>query len=89
MKDNKPKKVVEKFKQMMEYGKTAVTNNIFEKGLNSVLDEIGSGTDFALTEEIYTIAIAWLSINNEVLFKFDRFFKLIFLIIAYLVSNGS
>jgi len=65
LKDNKPKKVVEKFKQMMEYGKTAVTNNIFEKGLNSVLDEIGSGTDFALTEEIYTIAIAWLSINNE------------------------
>ena len=60
-------KVVEKFKQFMEYSKSAVTSNVSEKGLNAVLDYVGGGKDLSLTEELYNIALAALKKhNNEV-----------------------
>lgn len=64
-KENKSQKVVEKFKQLIEYGKTAVTNNIFEKGLNSIFDEVSAGTNVDLAEQLYNISIEWLAKNNE------------------------
>jgi COP9 signalosome complex subunit 2 len=59
-------KVVEKFKAFMEYTKSAVTSNYSEKGLNSVLDAIGTGKDINLIEQLYGIALATLrSQKNE------------------------
>jgi len=59
-------KVIEKFKAFMDYTKSAVTSNYSEKGLNSVLDAIGTGKDINLIEQLYTIALATLkSQKNE------------------------
>jgi len=44
----------------MEYGKSAVTNNVMEKGLNSILDLVGAGSDIELSEKLYGIASDWL-----------------------------
>lgn len=44
----------------MEYGKGAVTNNVMEKGLNSLLDLVGAGTDIDLSEKLYRIASDFL-----------------------------
>jgi hypothetical protein len=52
----------------MEYTKSAVSANYSEKGLNSVLDLVGGGKDLALTEELYTVALAaLLQYKNEVM----------------------
>jgi len=59
-------KVIEKFKAFMDYTKSAVTSNYSEKGLNSVLDAIGTGKDINLIEQLYTIGLATLkSQKNE------------------------
>jgi hypothetical protein len=58
--------VIEKFKQFLEYS-NKVTNNYSEKGLNSILDGIGSGKDLDLTEQLYQICLEQLkNTNNEV-----------------------
>jgi len=58
------KKVAEKFKQFLEYSKF-VTSNYSEKGLNSILDGIGSGKDLDLTEQLYQICLEHLKTTNN------------------------
>jgi len=61
------KKVVDKFRQLMEYTKY-VTSNYSEKGINSVLDGIGiaAGKDLNIVEEVYNTCLAALkAANNE------------------------
>lgn len=57
MRKGEGKKVSEKFKQFMEYTKSAVTSNYSEKGINSILDSASLGKDNALTEELFQIAV--------------------------------
>jgi len=65
------KKVVDKFKQLMEYTKSAVTSNYSEKGINSILDSIGAGKDLGLIEDLYGVALANLKAtgNERVWFR--------------------
>jgi len=58
-------KVVEKFKQLMEYTKSAVTANYAEKGLDSVLDNVGMNKDVALAEELYSAALSALQAQKN------------------------
>jgi len=66
------KKVVDKFKQLMDYTKF-VTSNYSEKGINSVLDDMGvsAGKDLGLVEEVYVIALNSLKAagNERVWFR--------------------
>jgi len=68
----KPQKVIEKFKQLMEYTKY-VTSNYSEKGINSVLDDLGAsaGKDLSLVEEVYNVASTALKAagNERVWFR--------------------
>jgi len=61
---NQPKKVAEKFGKFMDYC-SVVTANVSEKGINSVLDAIGAGTNLLLTEELYIIALNQLQKSNN------------------------
>jgi len=83
------KKVVEKFKALMDYTKNAVTSNYSEKGINSVLDAVSLGKDIGLTEELFNVALAalkeqknervWFRTNlklGKLLFDADEFNKL-------------
>jgi len=57
------KKVLEKFAGFMEYAKTAVTSNISEKGLNSILDNISTSKEnknLILVEQVFTVALSAL-----------------------------
>lgn len=69
-------KVLESFKKLMTYTQSAVSSNYSEKGINSILDLVGSGKDLILIEELYNVALKTLQeYRNEV------FFLKIFLII--------
>jgi len=70
-KEQKDKKVVEKFTAFMEYSKSAVTSNYSEKGLNSILDTISTSKNLGLIEQIYNISLASLKIqgNDRVWFR--------------------
>jgi len=83
------KKVIEKFKALMDYTKSAVTSNYSEKGLNSVLDAVSLGKDINLMEELFTVALntlkeqknerVWFRTNlklGKLLFDADEFSKL-------------
>jgi len=58
------KKVTEKFKQFLEYSKF-VTGNYSEKGINSILDTIGSGKDLDLIEQLYQNCLDYLKTTNN------------------------
>jgi len=61
-----PKKVVEKFKQLMEYSKSAVTSNYSEKALNSILDLVSTGKEnMQLADEMFQIAVDELRKQNN------------------------
>jgi len=60
LKQNNKTKVLEKFQQFMEYGKGSVTNNVMEKGLNTLLDLVGSSNDIDLSEKLYKVASDFL-----------------------------
>jgi len=70
-KEGKEKKVVEKFASYMDYSKSAVSSNLSEKGLNSILDTVSSGKDLGLAEQVYQIALDNLKIqgNERVWFR--------------------
>jgi len=68
------KKVVEKFGAFMEYAKTAVTSNVSEKALNSILDTISTSKDMKsinLIELVYNTALSALKTqgNERVWFR--------------------
>jgi len=70
-KEGEAKKAVEKFNLFLDYSKTAVTSNISEKGLNSILDTISTGKDLSLIEQMFTVALASLKVqgNERVWFR--------------------
>jgi len=69
-KEGNNKKLVEKFKQLMNY-LSVVTSTASEKGLNSVLDTISLGKDLSVIEQIYQISLDHLknSGNERVWFR--------------------
>jgi COP9 signalosome complex subunit 2 len=86
---NNGRKVIEKFRSLMDYTKSAVTSNYSEKGINSVLDAVSLGKDIGLTEELFTVALhalkeqknerVWFRTNlklGKLLFDADEFQKL-------------
>lgn len=59
-------KVLEKFKQFLSYTKSAVTSNLSEKGINSVLDTCASGSNLPFTQKLYGVASkALIEAKNE------------------------
>jgi COP9 signalosome complex subunit 2 len=83
------KKVLESFKKLMTYTQSAVSSNYSEKGINSILDLVGSGKDLILIEELYNVALktlqeyrnerAWFRTNlklGKLLFDHDEYNKL-------------
>jgi len=63
---NNHKKAVDRFKKFMEYTKSAVSSNMSEKGLNSVLDVVSTNKNPTETEEMYSVALQALKkFNNE------------------------
>jgi len=68
------KKVVEKFSAFMDYAKSAVSSNVSEKALNSILDTISNAKDMKslnLVELVYNTALNSLKIqgNERVWFR--------------------
>jgi len=58
------KKVIDKFKQFLEYSKF-VTGTYSEKGINSILDAVGSGKELDITEQLYQICLDYLKTTNN------------------------
>lgn len=63
--------MLQAYKDMLEYTKSAVTRNAAEKKINSVLDFVSQSTDSALLQEFYGITLASLAEakNDRLWFK--------------------
>ncbi|PRP82771.1 proteasome component region PCI domain-containing protein [Planoprotostelium fungivorum] len=75
------KKAVDRLKKLMEYTKSAISANVSEKGLNSILDVISVDKNLSNVEEMYSVALQALQKfhNERVWFRTNlRLGKLLF-----------
>jgi len=80
-KTKKFEQMINRYKQLLAYTKSAVTSNYSEKGITAILDLVSTSTDLDLIQQMYDISLKSLldAKNERVWFRVDlKLAKLLF-----------